>query len=236
MEDIKFTPTKNLGLCLAVASSDGLLKILAADDHLKLREWGSQFSLQVNELGLNCLSWSKNLVKEEECIIAVGCKSIETSPKRILNGMKIYNPSSNTEEVEKLESTNSVAFILFNKSSESKPLERIIVPKIKESKAINDISWALMNGRSYYLLAIASESFLKIYELSIKDGNGGMKEGLREMPTIDVYREIKLSENQFYRVSWNVMGTYLSGSEKKKIKIWRASTRGVWTEIKEIEE
>lgn len=65
-----------MGLCLAIASSDGFVKVLVADDPLKLREWGSPYSLQVNDLGLNCISWSKNLVKEEECVIAVGCKSI----------------------------------------------------------------------------------------------------------------------------------------------------------------
>lgn len=45
----------------------------------------------------------------------------------------------------------------------NKPLEKIVVPKIKETKTINDISWALMNGRSYYLLAVASDSFIKVF-------------------------------------------------------------------------
>jgi hypothetical protein len=61
---------------LAIASSDGYLKVLTAPDFLKLKEWGFQYSLQVNELGLSCLSWSKNLTKDDESIIAVGCKSL----------------------------------------------------------------------------------------------------------------------------------------------------------------
>jgi hypothetical protein len=31
------------------------------------------------------------------------------------------------------------------------------------------------------------------------------------------------------RLSWNIMGTFLSGSEKKKVRVWRCISRGVWT-------
>lgn len=34
-----------------------------AEDPLKLKEWGNHYSLHVSELGLSCLSLSKNLVK-----------------------------------------------------------------------------------------------------------------------------------------------------------------------------
>ena len=76
IEDIKFIPSKSHGLCLAIASSEGYLKVLTAPDPLKLKGWAFQYNIQVNELGLSCLSWSKNLVKEEESIIAVGCKNL----------------------------------------------------------------------------------------------------------------------------------------------------------------
>jgi hypothetical protein len=77
-----------MGLCLGVACSDGYLKVYNAEDPLKLREWGAPYSIEVNPLGLNCLSWSKNQMKMDEVIIAVGCKSLEKSPKRVLVGMK----------------------------------------------------------------------------------------------------------------------------------------------------
>lgn len=53
---------------------------------------------------------------------------------------------------------------------------------------------------------------------------------------IEVIKQIKLSEIPCYRVSWNVMGTYISTSEKKRIRVWRAQSRGNWHEVKEIEE
>ena len=130
VEDIKFIPSKSYGLCLAIASSEGYIKVYTANDPLKLKEWSFQYNLQINELGLSCLSWSKNLVKEEESIIAVGCKSIETSPKKVVLGMKVHN--QNEQEEEMVENSNSVtvAFINFTKNA-VKPLERINVPKIK---------------------------------------------------------------------------------------------------------
>jgi len=45
----------------------------------------------VNSLGLNCLSWSKNQMRMDEALLAVGCKSLEKSPKRVLMGMRMSN-------------------------------------------------------------------------------------------------------------------------------------------------
>ena len=45
---------------------------------------------------------------------------------------------------------------------------------------------------------------------------------------------MKLSEAPCYRVSWNVLGTYISVSEKKRVRVWRAQSRGSWHEVKEI--
>ena len=48
IEDIKFLPNKKIGLGLAIASSDGFIKVYMADDPLKLKEWSAHYSLQVN--------------------------------------------------------------------------------------------------------------------------------------------------------------------------------------------
>lgn len=92
-----------------------------ANDPLKLKEWSFQYNLQINELGLSCLSWSKNLVKEEESIIAVGCKSMETSPKKVVLGMKVHNQNEQEEEMVENGNSVTVAFINFTKNS-VKPL------------------------------------------------------------------------------------------------------------------
>lgn len=46
---------------------------------------------------------------------------------------------------------------------------------------------------------------------------------------------MQLSYEPCMRLSWNIMGTYLSASEKKKIRIWRCVSRGVWTVLEGIE-
>lgn len=76
-----------------------------------------------------------------------------------------------------------------------------------------------MNGRSYHLLAVASDAFIKIFEINIKETS-------KDLPIIDVLKTIQISNEPCMRLSWNIMGTYLSGSEKKKIRIWRCISRG----------
>lgn len=77
------------------------------------------------------------------------------------------------------------------------------------------------------MLAIAGDDFLKVFELNIREVQ-------KDVIAIDVLREMQLSSAACMRVSWNVMGTYISASEKKRIRIWRCISRGVWSEIKEI--
>lgn len=65
-----------------------------------------------------------------------------------------------------------------------------------------------MNGRSYHLLAIATDSYTKVFEVNVKaveDLNGSSR-------TIEVLKQFNLAETPSYRLSWNVLGTYLSVS------------------------
>ena len=38
---------------------------------------------------------------------------------------------------------------------------------IKENRTVNDISWALINGRSYNLLGVASDNSVRIFEVEV---------------------------------------------------------------------
>lgn len=79
-----------------------------------------------------------------------------------------------------------------------------------------------MNGRSYHLLAVASDTFVKIFEINVREVQ-------KDLPVIDVLKEMQLSSEPCMRLSWNIMGTYLSASEKKKVRVWRCVSRSVWT-------
>jgi hypothetical protein len=45
----------------------------------------------------------------------VGCKNLESSPKKVLNGMKIFQNAIEEEE-EKPETISTVAFVNFNRN------------------------------------------------------------------------------------------------------------------------
>lgn len=48
-------------------------------------------------------------------------------------------------------------------------LELVYAQGFKEQSAVNDISWAHNNGRSYNMLGVATDYSLKIYEVAIKE-------------------------------------------------------------------
>lgn len=74
--------------------------------------------------------------------------------------------NSPTDQPKKLEPpSTTLAFVTFNKSKQLTKINH----SIKEKDSINDISFALMNGRSYYLLAIATDSGIKVFELNFRD-------------------------------------------------------------------
>ena len=147
--------------------------------------------------------------------------------------MKVLHGFKNKPEDEpiKIQPMSTVAFAYFDYENYS--LQKINAPAFKDTKtAVNDISWAFVNGRSYHLLAIATDSYTKVFEVNVKaveDLNGSSR-------TIQVMKQFNLAETPSYRLSWNVLGTYLSVSEKNHIKIFRCLSRGVWNCIKEITE
>jgi inhibitor of KinA sporulation pathway (predicted exonuclease) len=97
-------------------------------------------------------------------------------------------------------------------------LQKINAPAFKDIKsAVNDISWAFVNGKSYHLLAIATDACTKLFEINLKS----LDEGNINSRNIEILKQFTLSENPSFRLSWNILGTYLSVSEKTNIKIFR---------------
>ncbi len=83
--------------------------------------------------------------------------------------MKVLNGFKNKLEDQpiKIDAVSTVAFAYFD--YENYVLDKINAPAFKDFKtAVNDISWAFVNGRSYHLLAIASDTQTKVYEINLK--------------------------------------------------------------------
>lgn len=93
----------------------------------------------------------------------------------------------------------------------------------EEMESVNDVSWALMNGRSYHLVASATDTCVRIFYLRIDELNRAI--------TID--KNIQLMGCGM-RLSWNVMSTQLAVSEPKRIRLYK-NDRTEWSESRVIE-
>ena len=87
-EDIKFSPTVELGFTLGIVSTEGNLELRQySSQNIKktLSEVAEPCTEKISKYGLNCLSWSKGSSKRS-AVIAVGGKSHETTPMRVFEG------------------------------------------------------------------------------------------------------------------------------------------------------
>ncbi|PSN33997.1 Nucleoporin seh1-B [Blattella germanica] len=128
--DIKFAP-KSLGLLLATCSADGVMRIYEAPDVMNLSQWTLQHEVSC-KLPCSCISWNPSFSRLHPPMLAVG--SDDANPA---NGSKvfIYEYSENTRRWTKTETLSNV------------------------TDAVHDLTFAPNLGRSYHLLAIATNNF-----------------------------------------------------------------------------
>ena len=75
------------------------------------------------------------------------------------------------------------------------------MPSLKQRSSVNDVSWAFLNGRSYHLLAASTDVNTVVYEVSITND--------QSQKSISILKSYTLSNFQGFRLSWNLLGTYL---------------------------
>jgi len=126
--DLKFAP-KHFGLMLATCSSDGFVRIYAAEDVMNLREWDMREKFRAtadtpaDSSGsyASCISW---------------------------------NPSRFDAQMLAVGSTKSV--IIWHRVEEKRRWEQLV--SVTSNHAINDVAWAPNLGRSYHLIAAANSN------------------------------------------------------------------------------
>ena len=91
--------------------------------------------------------------------------------------------------------------------------------------SINDISWSLMNGRSYHMLAYSTNLAVKIIYFKVNE--------IRR--AIEKTRETVVLTECGIRISWNIMSSHLAISQPNKIKIYKCE-KGTWNQVREIED
>ena len=125
--DVKFAP-KFLGLLLATASADGIIRIYEAPDIMNLSQWPVQHEIEC-KLPLSCLSWNQSMYMLHAPLIAVGSDETSSSGGKVL----IFEYSEHARKWAKIETINSI------------------------TDPVHDIVFAPNVGRSYHILAVASK-------------------------------------------------------------------------------
>jgi hypothetical protein len=87
-------------------------------------------------------------------MIVVGCKNIKTTHKKTILSM------TNEENLGKSQPT--LQFVV----AEEAGWVTMNFP-YNETESVNDVSWALMNGRSYHLVAMSTDTLVRIFYIKI---------------------------------------------------------------------
>ncbi|KAL5237581.1 hypothetical protein ACI65C_004991 [Semiaphis heraclei] len=193
--DVKFGP-KSFGLVLATCSADGIIRIYKAPDPIHLVDWKLRHELPL-KVPSSCLTWNPILSAMPNAIIAVGS-----------------DDNSDT--------TNSKVFIC--EYNEVRGSRRLFNSKFVTSVThpVHDMIFAPNLGRSFYLLAIATNN---VRILKIKP----MVNAARGFPfTIETAAQFNNHLSTVWRIAWNITGTILASSgDDGHVRLWK-STVDTW--------
>lgn len=231
IEDIKFAP-KHLNLMIASASADGYLRIYECPDLINLAQWKLNFEVQVNSLGINSISWNKNPFNSP--MIAIGSKDKNTS---FVSGNVMRQ--QNLEHVSQVTFENTVApinedkflSIYICKDNRWNLLGELKSDDKRHLSAVNDVSWALLNGRSYHIIASCGKEGVFIWYVKFEDDpNKNIK--------MEVVEAQWVRDNvSVWKVSWNVMATLLAFSgQDNKVRICKCGYDKKWMIATEFED
>ena len=233
IEDIKFGP-KHLNLMLASASADGYLRIYEALDLINLAQMKLSYTVQVNSLGINSISWNKN--PYNPAMIAVGAKDPETSFMN-KNVMRVQT----LEQISQITYENTVAPLNEDKllsvyvchENRWNPLGELRKGDRRHDVAVNDVSWALLNGRSYHVVASCGKEGVYIWYIKFEEDPARVAK-----PVMEVLEVQHITDDiPVWKVSWNVMATLLAFSgQDNKVRICKCGYDKKWMIATEFEE
>lgn len=202
--DVKFSP-RHLGLLLATCSADGTVRIYEALDVMNLGQWSLQHEIQC-KLACSCISWNTTLSKIQNPLIAVGCDDTSaTSGAKVF----VYEFSENVRRWIRVESLVSI------------------------NESVHDIAWAPNVGRSYQVLAIATNKDLRIISMKLSPEEPASTN--RQIADQSSKYNIRLAGSYndhgstVWRVCWNVTGTILATSgDDGQVRLWKANYMDDW--------
>lgn len=149
--DVEFAP-KYLGLLLATASADGIIRIYEAPDIMNLSQWPVQHEI-ANKLSLSCLSWNTSTYMVTQ-LLAVSSNWYNGHGK-IMAFLHIYLlPFFQAGSDESATPTGKV--FLFSYSENARKCVKVeTVNDITDP--VTDVAFAPNAGRTFHMLAVASK-------------------------------------------------------------------------------
>ena len=198
-EDLKFCPITK-GHILATCNADGKLYIY---DLSKPQDPKQQAAIQISTEPCTCLSWNKNLYDPE--MIVVGSKS---SPK--IDGL-VADKSSLSLWMKK----NIYNWVFVNDMTHN---------GIRHVESVYDVSWALLNGRSFHYIASCGVEGVYVWRLQFDDKNNAV--------FLDVKTFKPDADSIPVCVSWNLMATLLVvSSSNSMVSIWKRTKDFNWQNL-----
>ncbi|BFG05163.1 nucleoporin seh1 [Drosophila madeirensis] len=142
--DVEFAP-KYLGLLLATASADGIIRIYEAPDIMNLSQWPVQHEI-ANKLPLSCLSWNTSTYMVTQ-LLAAGSDDSATPTGKVF----LFAYSDNARKCVKIDTVNDI------------------------TDPVTDVAFAPNAGRTFHMLAVASKDLYIVNLRGVTDSTGTTK-------------------------------------------------------------
>ncbi|KAJ1660118.1 epoxide hydrolase, soluble (sEH) [Dispira simplex] len=251
--DLSFAP-HFLGLMLAVASSDGMVRVYETGSPVKIDNW-----TLLSEIDVHCLPTFAPRVEER---LQGKPRSPDGGAETGLTGNVLtdtrmapfrehrYNVCLTWCPSRFLTHTMAVGC---GRAKDAKIYRyvggRWVVYEVLSGHTdeIHSISWAPQVGRSYHLVATAcKDQYVRIYRVDVSYGNldlDGSKDLMEEYEAasanLQLHATLVASFNnhnaEVWTVAWNVTGTVLSSSgDDGKVRLWKATATGEWRAMETI--
>jgi nucleoporin SEH1 len=213
VECIEFAP-KHLGLKLATGSSDGWIRIYKTENQLDVAHWQCENKFLIRPLKDN--TSLKNMGDEESMSTTttttttssgdVGLTCLSWSRSQFDDAMIVVGCASGSPQIWG-----------YNKSFRK---WQLLIVLEGHTGPILDVSWAPKLGRSYHLIASASQDkTIRIWK--VKVGNGEVK--VVDQWVLDDHKA------EVWSVEWNMTGTMLASTgDDGKAKVWKYAAGGRW--------
>lgn len=179
-------------------------------------EFRKTYMFQAVAKGVTCVSWNK--CPREPQILAVGCKGSKEAKENLLTLWVNYG----------------------NKWTKF----HTFTCKEKAPNTIVDVSWALLNGRSYHYLVSCGDNGVHVWKFRLKFEHNDQKQSYlninnaiipKSISVHDVECKILPTNCKALRATWNYMATVIAVScADESVMIFKKAINGDWDLKKQI--